>query len=153
MSVGCLVLVFTSIADTVPPSWLATKAVLPSGVTVAHEEGPEPGRPRPFLRLRRLLLAAYSHHGPVIVMYAPVKLLKVSVYLKLSSTRVPPRIKGVQFGFGHTCPTEAGLTDCAGTVSLPFLLEVAVAEEVAVKSVVWDSTTWPPWFLQSTVAE
>jgi hypothetical protein len=36
MSVGSLVLIFTSIADTVPSSWLVTKAVLPSGVTVAH---------------------------------------------------------------------------------------------------------------------
>ena len=33
MSVGFLVLVFTSIVDTVPLSLLATKAVLPSGVT------------------------------------------------------------------------------------------------------------------------
>jgi hypothetical protein len=32
MSVGFFVLVITSIVDTVPP-WLATKAVLPSGVT------------------------------------------------------------------------------------------------------------------------
>ena len=39
MSVGCLVLVFTSIADTVPPSWLATKAVLPSGVTATPNVG------------------------------------------------------------------------------------------------------------------
>jgi hypothetical protein len=33
MSAGCLVLVLTSIVDTVPPPLLATKAVLPSGVT------------------------------------------------------------------------------------------------------------------------
>ena len=33
MSVGCLVLVFTSIVDTVPLPRLVTKAVLPSGVT------------------------------------------------------------------------------------------------------------------------
>jgi hypothetical protein len=33
MSVGCLVLVFTSIVETVPLVLLATKAVLPSGVT------------------------------------------------------------------------------------------------------------------------
>ena len=34
MSLGCLVLVFTSIVDTVSASWLVTKVVLPSGVTV-----------------------------------------------------------------------------------------------------------------------
>jgi hypothetical protein len=33
MSVGCLVLVLTSIVDTVPLPTLATKAVLPAGVT------------------------------------------------------------------------------------------------------------------------
>ena len=41
MSVGFLVLVFTSIVDTVPLLLLATKAVLPSGVT-ATRLGPEP---------------------------------------------------------------------------------------------------------------
>jgi hypothetical protein len=33
MSEGCLVLVFTSIVETLSLVWLATKAVLPSGVT------------------------------------------------------------------------------------------------------------------------
>ena len=41
MSVGCLVLVFTSIVDTVPLLLLVTKAVLPSGV-IATSNGPEP---------------------------------------------------------------------------------------------------------------
>jgi hypothetical protein len=41
MSVGCLVLVFTSIVDTVPLAALVTKAVLPSGVT-ATRSGMEP---------------------------------------------------------------------------------------------------------------
>src|SRR5918994_2106449 len=41
MSVGCLVLVFTSIVDTVPLPWLATNAVLPSRVN-ATPTGPAP---------------------------------------------------------------------------------------------------------------
>jgi hypothetical protein len=41
MSVGCLVLVFTSIVETVPLTALATKAVLPSGV-MATAAGAEP---------------------------------------------------------------------------------------------------------------
>ena len=49
MSVGCLVLVFTSIVDTELLSWLVTKAVLPSGVTAPVRpplpRGPEPHPP------------------------------------------------------------------------------------------------------------
>src|SRR5262249_39560389 len=41
MSVGFLVLVFTSTVDTVPLPLLVTKAVLPSGV-IATPNGPEP---------------------------------------------------------------------------------------------------------------
>ena len=55
MSVGCLVLVFTSIVDTVPLSLLATKAVLPSGVTAT-----EPGRPPTAMSVGSLVLVFTS---------------------------------------------------------------------------------------------
>jgi hypothetical protein len=56
-------------------------------------------------------------------MYAPVKPAKVSVYVKLSSCRVPGWNSGVQFGFGHgSARSRSGLTDRAPTRSLPFLL-------------------------------
>lgn len=48
---------------------------------------------------------------------------KVTVYVKLCTTSVPERILGVQFGFGHTCGAENGLTVSDGIVSLPFLGE------------------------------
>jgi hypothetical protein len=60
---------------------------------------------------------------------------------------------GVQFGFGHTCGAENGLADCAGTDNCPFLVEVTVAELLAEKVVVWDSTSSPPLLVQSMVAE
>jgi hypothetical protein len=62
---------------------------------------------------------------------------------------------GVQFGFGQTCPTEAGFTDNENTVNLPFFEEVSVSESDAEKSVVWDSIglfRLLPGLLQSTIA-
>jgi len=82
-----------------------------------------------------------------------VKPAKVSVYVKVLSDRVPARIEGVQFGFGQTCGAENGLTDRVGTDNCPFLVEVTVAELLAEKVVVWDSTRLPPWLVQSMVAE
>jgi hypothetical protein len=41
-----------------------------------------------------------------------MKPAKLSVYVKLSSVTLPPRIMGVQFGFGQTCGALNGLTDC-----------------------------------------
>ena len=82
-----------------------------------------------------------------------VKPAKVSVYVKLLSVTVPPRIEGVQFGFGQTCGAPNGLTDCVGTLNCPFFVEVAVAELPAAKVDVWDSTRLPPWLVQSMVAE
>jgi hypothetical protein len=79
----------------------------------------------------------------------------VSVYEKLTSVRVPARMTGVQFGFGHTCPTEAGFTDSVNTRSLPFFEEVSVSESDAEKLVVWDSIGlfgFVPGLKQSTVA-
>jgi hypothetical protein len=78
---------------------------------------------------------------------------KVSVYVKLSSSSVPARIEGVQFGFGQTCGASNGLADCAGTLNCPFLVEATVAVLEAVKSDVWDSTRLPPLLVQSMVAE
>ena len=89
----------------------------------------------------------------MIVMKADEKPAKVSVYVKLLSVTVPPRIEGVQFGFGQTCGAPNGLTDCVGTDNCPFLDEVAVAELLAEKFDVWDSTRLPPWLVQSIVAE
>jgi len=77
----------------------------------------------------------------------------VSVYVKVSSTRVPDRIEGVQFGFGQTCGALNGLTDRVGTRNCPFLVEATVAELLAENVVVWDSTRLPPWLVQSMVAE
>jgi hypothetical protein len=77
----------------------------------------------------------------------------VSVYVKLSSVTVPPRIEGFQFGFGQTCGALNGLTDREGTDSCPFFAGAAVAEELAENVDVWDSTSWPPWLVQSIVAE
>jgi hypothetical protein len=62
-----------------------------------------------------------------------VKPAKVSVYVKLSSVTVPPRIEGVQFGFGQTCGALNGLADRVGTVNCPFLVEATVAVLEAVK--------------------
>ena len=77
----------------------------------------------------------------------------VSVYVKLSSTSVPSRIEGVQFGFGHTCGAPNALADCAGTRNCPFLVEATVAVLLSEKVEVWDSTRLPPWLVQSMVAE
>jgi hypothetical protein len=73
--------------------------------------------------------------------------------VKLLSVTVPPRIEGVQFGFGQTCGAPNGLTDCAGTRNCPFLEEVNVAPLVSEKVDVCDSTRLPPWLVQSMVAE
>ena len=101
-----------------------------------------------------LLLAAHFRHGPVIVMYAPVKPSKVSVYVKLSSVRVPGWNSGVQFGFGQgSARSRSGLTYLAPTRNRPFLLGVNVASFVAENVVSWDSTTLPPWLRQSTTPE
>jgi hypothetical protein len=77
----------------------------------------------------------------------------VSVYVKLLSVTTPPRIEGVQFGFGQTCGAENGLADRVGTVNCPFLVEATVAVLSALKFDVWDSTRLPPWLVQSMVAE
>jgi hypothetical protein len=82
-----------------------------------------------------------------------VKPWKVSVYVKKLSVTVPPRIEGVQFGFGQTCGAENGLTDRVGTFNCPFLVEVTVAVLVSENVVVWDSTKLPPLLVQSMVAE
>src|SRR5207244_3387726 len=83
--------------------------------------------------------------------YGPVKPAKVTVYVKLSSVTLPPRIKGVQFEFGHTWPgAPLGFTDRVGTLNCPFFVEATVVVLLEEKLVVWDSTTLPPWFLQST---
>jgi len=83
-----------------------------------------------------------------------VKPAKVSVYVKLLSVTTPPRIEGVQFGFGQTCGALLNpLTDCAGTDNCPFFTDATVAELLAAKFDVWDSTRLPPWLVQSMVAE
>ena len=61
---------------------------------------------------------------------------KVSVYEKLTSVRVPARIRGTQLSFGQTCPTDAGFTDSVNTRSLPFFEEVSSSESEGVKLVV-----------------
>ena len=88
-------------------------------------------------------------------MYGEVKPAKVSVYVKLVSWRVPSRMTGVQFGFGQTCPTDAGFATAWRTVSLPFFVEVAVNVSEAEKFVVCDSIGFcgfTPGLKQSTIA-
>jgi hypothetical protein len=70
------------------------------------------------------------------------------VYVKLSSTRLPDRIEGVQFGFGQTCGASNGLADCDGTRNCPFLVDATVAVLLSEKLAVWDATRFPP-FLRS----
>lgn len=65
---------------------------------------------------------------------------KVTVYVNVWTTSVPERILGVQFGFGHTCGAENGLTVSDGTVNLPFFGESVPLLVDAVNVVVWDST-------------
>jgi hypothetical protein len=79
------------------------------------------------------------------MMYGAVKPAKVTVYVKLSRVKLPPRIEGVQFGFGQTWPgAPLGLADRVGTVSCPFFVEATVVVLVDEKLVVWDSTRLPP---------
>ena len=59
-----------------------------------------------------------TRYGPVIKMYGLVKPANVTEYVKLSSTRVPLRIRGVQFGFGQTCGASNGLAVASRTLSL-----------------------------------
>jgi hypothetical protein len=74
--------------------------------------------------------------------------------VKLFSVTTPPRIEGVQFGFGQTCGALLSpLTDCAGTDNCPFFVEATEALLLAEKFDVWDSTRLPPWLVQSIVAE
>ena len=89
----------------------------------------------------------------MIVMKGEEKPLNVSVYVKLTSVSVPPRIEGVQLLFGQTCGALNPLTDCAGTDNCPFFVEATVAVLSAAKFDVWDSTRLPPLLVQSMVAE
>jgi hypothetical protein len=89
-------------------------------------------------------------------MYADEKPANVSEYVKLLRTRLPARISGVQFGFGHTCGAENGLTDRDGTLNCPFFVEATVAVLSVAKFAVCDSTglfLLVPELLQSMIAE
>jgi hypothetical protein len=86
-------------------------------------------------------------------MQGELKPAKVTVYVKLLSTRVSSRIEGVQFGFGQICGALNGLASCAGTLNCPFLVEATVAVSESVNIAVWDSTRLPPLLVQSMVAE
>jgi len=79
---------------------------------------------------------------------------KVSVYVKQLSVALPPRIEGVQFGFGQVCGAEriGLLTICDGTLNCPFFVEATLAELEFEVVVVWDSTRLPPPLVQSMVA-
>ena len=84
-----------------------------------------------------LCSAAY---GPVIEMKGCEAPSNVTVYVKLSTTSVPARILGVQFGFGQTCGAENGLTERDGIVSRPFFGESLPLLVELENVVVWDST-------------
>lgn len=117
--------------------------MLANNQALPQEEGPEPGGPRPFLRGLLRLLAARSHHGPVIVMYAAEKPSKVSVYVKLTSVGLPETNAAVQFPFGQDPAGGAvgGLTDAVPTSILPFFAAVAGNVVLTEKLVAWDSTS------------
>src|SRR5215213_8320848 len=77
----------------------------------------------------------------------------VSVYTKLMAV---PLTVGVQFGFGHSklAKNSSELTAvavCAGTISLPFLVEVTTDEVVVVSCSVNGSTRCPPGFVHVPV--
>src|SRR5262245_25395272 len=83
---------------------------------------------------------------------------KVTVNVKLWSVTLPPRITGVQLGFGHTCGgAELELTESDGIVRRPFFGEIEPVLCVTEKVVVCDSIglfLLPlPGLKQSTVAE
>ena len=74
----------------------------------------------------------------MIVMYAPLKPVNDTVYVKLESV-MPPGIVGVQFGLGQVCWARnccsvGAVAESEGTVSLPFFGESwpEVAEAVKV---------------------
>src|SRR6266542_3769217 len=80
MSVGFLVVVFAPIVDTVPLPWLATKTVLPSGVT-ASPNGDEPT----VMSVGFFVLALTS-----IVDTVPLPLLVTKTVLPSGVTATPP---------------------------------------------------------------
>jgi hypothetical protein len=86
-------------------------------------------------------------------MYGDEKSSKVSVYVKVSSTKVPGAIDGVQFGFGQTCGALNGFADSDGTDNCPFFEDFTVPPLVVEKVVVCTSTRFPPWLVQLMVAE
>jgi hypothetical protein len=94
----------------------------------------------------------------VIVMYGPLKPWNDTVYVKFERL-IPPGIVGVQFGLGHVCCARnccsvGAVTESEGTVSLPFFGESwpVLVDDVKVP---WccESDGFPPWLMQTTVAE
>jgi hypothetical protein len=86
-------------------------------------------------------------------MAGSVKPANVSVYTKLMAV---PVTFGVQFGFGHSklASNSSELVPvvvCAGTISLPFLVEVSSDEVVLVSVSVNGSTRCPPGFVHVPV--
>ena len=77
----------------------------------------------------------------------------VSVYWKLMTVLVT---SGVQFGFGHEKVAKNSselvpVADCAGTISLPFFVEVSSDVVVVVSDSVNGSTRCPPGFVHVPV--
>src|SRR5215204_374585 len=86
-------------------------------------------------------------------MAGSVKPANVSVYTKLMAV---PLTVGVQFGFGHSklAKNSSELTAvavCAGTINLPFFVEVMTDVVVVVSCSVNGSTRCPPGFVHVPV--
>src|SRR5215207_10301774 len=87
------------------------------------------------------------------MMAGSVKPSNVSVYSKLRTLLVT---SGSQSGFGHVkfaknSSVLVPVAVCAGTISLPFFVEVSVVEVVVVSDSVNGSTRCPPGFVHVPV--
>src|SRR5215217_6323234 len=88
-----------------------------------------------------------------MTMAGSVKPANVSVYSKLRTVLVT---NGVQFGFGHSKFAKNSselvpVASCAGTINLPFFVEVSCVEVVVVSDSVNGSTRCPPGFVHVPV--
>src|SRR5215204_6895011 len=86
-------------------------------------------------------------------MAGSVKPANVSEYTKLTSVVAT---SGVQFGFGHSKVAKNSsalgpVAVCAGTISLPFFVEVTTVEVLVVSDSVNGSTRCPPGFVHVPV--
>jgi hypothetical protein len=100
-----------------------------------EKEGPDPQGFRPFL-------SGGSEAYSACIKTAKFGSSKPSnriEYVNSTSSRVPSRITGCQFGFGQPIAAAVELTDLAPTRSVPFLPGVSSASSLSEKVPSWDS--------------